>query len=56
MASCLVDYNEDGSVAILSMVKDDNRFNLDFVRDFQRCLKEVERYKVIVLTFTLSLF
>ena len=40
--TCAVDYVEDGKVAILKMIEGDNRLNLEFCRDFIKCLDEVE--------------
>lgn len=43
MATCVLDYEVDGQVAVLKMIKEDNRFNLEFVDEFLNCLENVVR-------------
>ena len=47
-ASCVLEYAENGEVAVLKMVKADNRLNLEFLNDFLRCLEEAERYYLLL--------
>ena len=48
--TCVVEYAENGKVAILKMVKGDNRLNLEFLRDFLKCLDEVEWYVIAFIS------
>ena len=50
----VVEFVENGRVAIVRMQHTDNRFNPKFVKDFNSALDKVERCKINRLAHTLS--